>query len=329
MRRSVTSAFSEPDDFETAMHAEGCVSFVTTASGQFRARVTQVALNGMRLLDVHESVARIAFIKVPDDVILVALSRSRWPDWFWNGQEVHGGELATLGPGGTAHVRTGGTIHWSAVWLKSDEFDRLSRALIGSPVDLPHQICRWRPPAAAIRQLGSLHQAVIKAAHLRPDRLGAVEAAHGLEQQLVQAVTECFAAAPKCKPISSGCVAQELMPRLEVLLGAQSVEIMDVTALGGALGVSDRELRQCCAIRLGMSPSHYLRLRRMHAARLALRRAPSGSVKVAEVAARFGFHNAGRFARLYNDFFGEQPSQTMRHGPPLIRKQRATSIIQH
>ena len=41
---SSTLVFSEPEDFETALRAEGCLGLWITGRGQFRARLTRVAL---------------------------------------------------------------------------------------------------------------------------------------------------------------------------------------------------------------------------------------------------------------------------------------------
>ena len=50
MLSSVTSVFSQAEDFAVAMREEGCLAMLVTGGGQFRARLTQVALLGLRLL---------------------------------------------------------------------------------------------------------------------------------------------------------------------------------------------------------------------------------------------------------------------------------------
>jgi hypothetical protein len=45
MPGSVTSMFSEPDEFETALRKEGALGLLVTGRGQFRARLTQIALH--------------------------------------------------------------------------------------------------------------------------------------------------------------------------------------------------------------------------------------------------------------------------------------------
>ena len=49
MPGSVTSVFSEAEDFAAAMRAEGCPSLLIAGPGQFRARLTQVTLHRFRL----------------------------------------------------------------------------------------------------------------------------------------------------------------------------------------------------------------------------------------------------------------------------------------
>jgi AraC family ethanolamine operon transcriptional activator len=61
---------------------------------------------------------------------------------------------------------------------------------------------------------------------------------------------------------------------------------------------------------LGVSPARYLRMRRLHQARDALRATASGTVT--QIAVAVGFSDLGRFARDYRDLFGELPSATLK-----------------
>ncbi|MCI0409881.1 MAG: helix-turn-helix domain-containing protein, partial [Acidobacteria bacterium] len=62
----------------------------------------------------------------------------------------------------------------------------------------------------------------------------------------------------------------------------------------------------------GMSPVQYLRLRRLHQVRRALRRADSDLNTVQSVANRFGIWHMGRFAVEYRKLFGESPLETLK-----------------
>ena len=67
MPGSVTSVFSEPDDFEAALRKEGALQLLATGRGQFRARLTQITLHGLRLSDGEEQLSRIAHVAMPHD----------------------------------------------------------------------------------------------------------------------------------------------------------------------------------------------------------------------------------------------------------------------
>jgi AraC-like DNA-binding protein len=89
-----------------------------------------------------------------------------------------------------------------------------------------------------------------------------------------------------------------------------------------ATGASDRTLRACCKAHLGMGPTRYLWLRRMHLARHALRMADPTATTAISVGTDYGFRELGRFSVAYRSPFGESPSATLRHPPyePLPQK---------
>jgi transcriptional regulator GlxA family with amidase domain len=79
-----------------------------------------------------------------------------------------------------------------------------------------------------------------------------------------------------------------------------------------AAGVSTRALQSAFQRQFEMTPSHYLRRMRLRAAHEELRTATDARVAVRDVARRWGFVHAGRFAQLYADQYGERPSETLR-----------------
>jgi AraC family ethanolamine operon transcriptional activator len=61
-----------------------------------------------------------------------------------------------------------------------------------------------------------------------------------------------------------------------------------------------------------MSPTEYLRRRRMQLAHRTLRNGGSDAATISAVARRYGFWSLGRFAADYRALFGELPSATLR-----------------
>jgi hypothetical protein len=106
MSGSVTSVFGEPDDFQPALRADGVLNLLVTGHGQFRSRLTQVALRHLHLSAGDEHLSRIAFVAVPADMFLVLLAIDDRPAPIWGGMEMRVGELITLGAGQRVHTRT-------------------------------------------------------------------------------------------------------------------------------------------------------------------------------------------------------------------------------
>jgi hypothetical protein len=96
----VTSIFGEPDEFQEALREDGVANLLVVDSGQFRARLTQIALQRSHLLACDEQLRRIAFVSVPADMVFVTFSMSnRRPAPLWSGVEMRTSEIIMLGSG--------------------------------------------------------------------------------------------------------------------------------------------------------------------------------------------------------------------------------------
>ena len=328
MPGSVTSVFSEWEDYEAALRVEGGLGLLITGRGQFRARLTQVRLHRLRLSAAEEELSRIAFVGVPADQILISLPTGDRPAPVWGGVRMRAGEIMTLGAGQRVHVRTYGPSCSSSIWLPAQDLSRYGHALIGATFAVPAAARSWRSPPAASRELRQLHGAGTRMAGLRPETLVGAEAAHGLEQQLIHALVECLSTGSADEGTPAMRRHQEIVVRFEGLLQAQPERNLRMAEICTALGVSERLLRGVCAEHLGMSPTSYHRLRRMSLVHRTLWRGDAAAETVSVVARRHGFHNVGRFAAYYRVLFGELPSATLRRGlhpgipHPVLRRPR-------
>jgi AraC-like DNA-binding protein len=309
MPGSVISLFSELDEFQAALRDEGFLNLLVTGAGQFRARLTQVTLHHLRLSAGDEYLSRIAFVAVPADMLLVTLPLGDRPALVWDSVEMRAGEMMTFGPGERVHARSDGPCQWGAIRLPVDDFVQYGGALRGAAPIVPG-VARWRPPRAALRQLRHLHQAAVRTAEAQSGVLADREAAHGLEQQVIHALVESLSAGPVYEETEVARRHRDILARFEELLEAEPPP--GVTAIGAAIGVSQRLLRACCRKNLGMDPSRYRRLRGMQRARRALRHENPDIASVSAVARRYGFRDPGRFAVNYRALYGELPSTTLR-----------------
>jgi AraC-like DNA-binding protein len=100
----------------------------------------------------------------------------------------------------------------------------------------------------------------------------------------------------------------------------QAIELMrdqpaypwTTTALARSVCVSVRGLQEGFARSVGIPPMRYLREVRLHRAYKDLRSADPYVATVEHVARRWGFTSLGRFASVYREKFGENPSDTLR-----------------
>jgi AraC family transcriptional regulator, ethanolamine operon transcriptional activator len=81
--------------------------------------------------------------------------------------------------------------------------------------------------------------------------------------------------------------------------------------LAKVAGVSVRHLQHLFKQYSGLTPTQWLRTRRLNAARRDLMQASSRDVTVAEVAMRWSFWHLGRFSDSYRALFGEYPRATL------------------
>jgi len=104
------------------------------------------------------------------------------------------------------------------------------------------------------------------------------------------------------------------LSRAMAKIDASDGRSLRVSELSMDAGVSQRTMRSAFQSTLGMSPSQYIRMRRLHLVRAALCCAISGRTTIASVGRQFGFRDLGRMAAEYHALFGEYPHQTLKRG---------------
>jgi AraC family ethanolamine operon transcriptional activator len=309
---STTSTFGGRDDFQAALLKEDGLYQFVTEQGQFRARLTQVELDHLRLSAVDEQLPLIGFLEVPASKILVSFPIGDQPAPAWGGIRPRKGELMILGPGYRGHMRTQGRCRWGVIWFTAQVLADYFLVLTERTLTIAPVAQRWRAPPAARRGLLQLHAAAIRAAKVRPEAIVSAEAAHSTEQELIEAMVECLSAGRACQETPAAHRHQEIMVRFEDSLRVQPSRHMRTEELSAAIDVSDRLLQKCCQEILGMSPTSYVRLRALYAVRRALRSRDPKATSVSRVAHSHGFRALGHFAGAYRSLFGELPSSSLR-----------------
>ena len=104
---------------------------------------------------------------------------------------------------------------------------------------------------------------------------------------------------------------EDALVRVLVCLERREFAPVALSELYDAAGVSPRTLRTMFVDVFGMTPSRYLRTRRLHQLRTCLLLADPCLRTVGEVCSTFRITDAGRIAHEYHALFGEFPSRTL------------------
>ena len=306
------SVFSEPDELQAALQENGGVNLLVSGHGKFQARLIRVALPRMRLFSGEERLARVAFCSLAPHLVRITLPMDHSGSLIWRGVGIRPNEVVTHGGGQRLHERTDGPCRWSTIWLSAKDLASAGHATTGATFVVPPGERRWRPMPTALLSLARLHNSAIRVTASQPELPIKAPAAHGLEQQISDALIESLIGASVDRDPMPTPHSDTVMARFEDVLQAAPTNPAPLAQICAMLGVSETTLRTYCQTYLGMSPSRYIYLRRMQAARRALRGHDPVKATVAEVARRHGFSSLGHFAAAYRALFGELPSATRR-----------------
>ena len=314
MALSEVRSFTEPGDFESAIHGVE-VELCLLAPGPFHATITRVELHSLKMHRFSESHPRIMHAAVHNDRAIFSFHTEPGPDMFRGGIKMGPDSIARLARRQSYFQRSTGPVAWGCMSLPAEEMRSAGIKAAGCDLMPPSSEIVATPVPGAMAKLQRLHAAAGLLAERAPEVIHQPEAARGLEQALVESLTACFSTDDGIEDRSSQRRHGMIMRRFNAVLRADADRPLYVLEMAEAIGVSVSSLSACCQEHLGMGPKKYLLLRRMHLARQALYRADSNAVSVTDVATQYGFWQLGRFAGEYRYLFGESPSATLRKEP--------------
>ena len=305
-----TTTYTDPDAFRVTV-PEVSASLVVTGPGPIKSRLTWVNMRRVRLILVEAVSPRIAFVSLGPALVFVSLPMQGDAPVVWNGVPVRNGMLLFHARRDQFHQRSAGTIRWGLIALARNDLAAHARALLGAEPAWPQTTKILRPPPSLFAEIRRLHTKACGLARTRPDMLAHHEVARALEQDLLHALVNALAGPEICAHAARRQRHAAIMARFEKVLAAQGDGHLSIAELRAGTGVPERALRLCCEEFLGLSPTAYVRLRRLNLVRAALLRSDPAITTVGGIARRHGFSELGRFAAAYRAVFGESPSTTL------------------
>jgi AraC-like DNA-binding protein len=312
-------SFADPFPYQRAIPAADLELFPTTR-GEFRAELTQICFNQLWMQRAHESLPRVWVGAIrPGRKVIGFLTGTNSPGLKHCGMQVAIGDII-VNDADLMHRRTEGACDWGAMSLTLDDFDAACKAITGYELPRVSLTHLFRPGAAIMSRLLSLHERVGKIARTTPDILVLPTVERALEQQLIHLMIRCLTEGESRERTSGSFRRERVVARFEKFLEANAGRALYLAEVCAAIGVAERTLRVACEEHLGMGPIRYLTLRRMHLVRRALLRADISTTTVTQLATDHGFWELGHFSVAYRALFGEAPSESLRRPQDDYRK---------
>ena len=297
------------------------VQLTVNAPVNYRATMSALRLDRVWLLNAEDNAARTVRIRLPGDLVVLAMLPGLQRSVLAGGVEFNPTQLNQHRPGRDYHQTTLGPTLTSALLIAPDQL-RAVAGLFGvtAPgLDGNHLI---EPRPHALHRLMRLHIGAMRLVQDTNGILASPEAMRGLENALLEGLAGCLHDA-SIHPMSTAQRSHEAILRsFDDLLAANPGKSLFMSDICAGIGISARALRACCEAHLGMGPKHFLMLRRMHLARRKLLDGTPDNTSVTDVATSFGFWELGRFAVAYRHIFGELPSATLRRRPDVAAPRR-------
>jgi AraC-like DNA-binding protein len=285
-----------------------------TARGNFSSKRTRISLPRVLIHQYSEELPRVSHIvHAPDRALFIFATRTG-PSWFTGAAEIPPGTILRFGKEDQSFQRSTGRFEFGAASMSIDEIEDIGATYGSGDFEPPRDTLIVAPTRAAMVRLQRIHTMAIDLAEQVLEVIAVPQAARGLEQALLTAMADCFVVSGDSRRGMGSYHRSAIMRRFYGLLEAHPDGVLHTLEICKALGVSNRTLTTCCNEALGMSPHRYLKVRQLHLARRALRKADPIARTVTEIATEYGFWDLGRFAAAYRELFGELPSETLSQG---------------
>jgi AraC-like DNA-binding protein len=312
MPSSAVHTFTDPDDYAAKIRNTRA-EVVVTGRGQFTAEITRIDLHRLWMQRFSDNLPRVGHSTGTSGRERTVISFRTEPGarLLWGAAEMLPTNIIRHGDGESTFQRSYGSASWGGMSLPLADALALSETFAGCDLTPPRHTMLITPPAPAIAKLQRLHAAAGGLARDTPELIAHPEAAHGLEQALIEAMVDCLVGPEVRAHTLAQAQHAVVIRRFRRVVEQNPEHPLYIPEICKAIRVSSRTLQACCHEHLGMGPKHYLLLRRMHLARRALRQGGPETASVTEIATRYGFWQLGRFAVEYQSLFRESPSATL------------------
>jgi len=301
-----SSIYTDADGYQA--HVQDILDLLVLQPRDFHAQLTWADLCDLQLLRAKEASARVGYLTLPTDRVFVTFPAEQGSILNFGGVTLQFGDLMFHSRGEHRHQRTTAACEWASIAVTPAALSSFSRTLSGQELIAPTVGRVVRPRRADGRRLERLHAQVCHVVERSRNSIANQEVVRALEQDLFWVLISCLADGKVQQDLPESSQRLDVLSSLEALLAAQPFRLLKTHEICSALAVSEATLRAKCSSTLGMSPSHYQRLRRLKLVRAELLQSKSSTKgSIEEMILRCGFPNLHRFVAEYWRFYREMP----------------------
>ena len=192
MPLSAVRSFSDADEYAAAICAAN-VELTLTGRGQFTAKLIRIDLHQLWMQRAFDNLPRISHPTNIGGRAIVSFRTTPGPSLLTDGLEMQPTNIVRHSEGGGYYRRSSGRAAYASMSLPVADMISFGAAIAGVDLAPPRDPLVHTPPPSAIAKLQRLHAAAGEVAENAPEILANPDAAHGLEQALIEALVGCFA----------------------------------------------------------------------------------------------------------------------------------------
>jgi AraC family ethanolamine operon transcriptional activator len=285
------------------------LGFMQIDKGTFVAEGVQIQLAGVLLSAAHYGRALVHSGAPPPKKITFALGTSRLPA-LWQGRNfgphdllmvASGIEIDLVTPAGYGIATASFPLELVEATADSLGWIPPTNATEGVVIGLEH---------SKAEMLRTKFSAAFDESITRPFNEQAAHWTPSKQEDLLRTLLRCTSKSlPSTRPVSNGERARVLKAALTAI-NDQPDDVLTVGDLCRIARASERTLYYAFTEHFGLPPAQYMKARRLNGAHNDLCREHDSSMKIADVANKWGFWHLGQFAKDYRSWFQELPSDT-------------------
>ena len=283
------------------------------SGGRFRAKLDRFILPASRLDRGSYSLPGFGRGAIPKGWINFGFTHHIGKPAWVNGSDLKANDVQLYAEGASVDYRSAPNAAWYAFQVRPADLVQCSLDCTGHSISIPKSgSVNLQIPSFVFSDLREAFDAALEIGRLNPSTLMHSQVVYIQNQLMKKAAIALSSATGETdfRILNAAGRKLRLIRRCEEFLSEHLRDSFSILELAQAIGTNERSLEYYFHDVYGINPQRWIINAKLHAVRRDLQKNAS-QVPIQQIAARWGFHHAGRFAAAYKQLFDEYPRQTL------------------